>query len=101
MITPTKTVCFLLDKDGQPHELIKHYLCGTLGDVFETKTPGSDLNSVWFLDCIERIVVREEPVRKEPEYPWCNKNFSPLNPCDCGDCDQVLKTYSNLRGETA
>lgn len=97
MITPTKTVCYVEGKDGVPHEYVSSYECGTAGTVIETKTPGTDLGSIWFLDDVERIVVREEVVKQKPQSPWCNKRFNYLNPCDCGDCEMVLKFFSNIK----
>lgn len=102
-ITPTKTVCYVQGKDGVPHEVVKHYprYQRYYSDAIETKTPGGCPNMVWFLDDIERITVREELVKFEQgkirRHPFCNKNFGPLNPCDCGDCLSVLNSFSFMR----
>lgn len=97
MIIPTKTVCYVEGKDGVPHEYVSSYECGTAGTVIETKTPGTDLGSIWFLDDVERIVVREEVIEQKPKYPWCNKSFNPLNACDCGNCGKALVLYPKVR----
>tara|TARA_X000001388_G_scaffold71119_1_gene60712 strand:+ start:312 stop:593 length:282 start_codon:yes stop_codon:yes gene_type:complete len=90
-------------------------LDGSLKEVSEARS----LAHLWGWDFtkVKRVVVREEPV--EQYHPWmvhtgdffdlkiepgeikryslCNKNFNPLNPCECGDCDKVLASYSKIK----
>ncbi len=103
MITPTRTVCYVRMLDG------------SLKEVSEARS----LAHLWGWDFtnVKRVVVREEPVEQyhpgmvhtgdfsglkiEPgeikRYSLCNKNFNPLNPCECGDCDKVLASYSKMK----
>jgi hypothetical protein len=85
MITPTRTVCYVRMLDG------------SLKEFSEARS----LAHLWGWDFtkVERVVVREESVKIEegPTHPFCNKTFNPINPCDCGDCDSVLSSYSFMR----
>lgn len=83
MITPTRTVCYV------------RMLAGNLMTIEQAKEAAIQFG--WPFSSVNKIVVREEAIGEGTQYPLCNKNFSPLNPCDCGDCDKVLASYSKIR----
>lgn len=94
MITPTRTVCYAWTAPGVSPDLMgEEVLCS------DEAFPGAICygDKAYLPDEIERIVVREEEIEKKSQYPWCNKNFNPLNSCDCGNCDKVLALYSKVR----
>lgn len=87
MITPTKTVCYVAHEKPGDEEWVKFSF-----RQFER------WEEFGWLGDIRRIIVREEVIEQQrPQYPWCNKNFNPLNPCECGDCSKVLAFYSKVK----
>ncbi len=97
MITPTRTVCYAeVERSKKWHKVLSDE-----GDGLRVKVDHKlNLSAVWPYGYFSRIIVREEPIKKEkgPNYPWCNKTFNPMNACDCGDCAAVLNFFSKLKG---
>lgn len=93
MITPTRTVCYAMPEGTNELFVVKDIFSG--GVLLEL--PLHHIQFYMFSE-IGRFIVREESVKIEegPKYPYCNKNFNPLNPCDCGDCLNVLGQYSGV-----
>tara|TARA_Y100001937_G_scaffold83433_1_gene112857 strand:- start:377 stop:730 length:354 start_codon:yes stop_codon:yes gene_type:complete len=117
MITPTRTVCYAIPEEDAEQELKVTHASSFGLEVEYSKGLYGLLN----YSEVRRIIVREEPIEQyypgmvhagdfsgleiEPgkivRYPMCNKSLHPLNPCDCGNCTEVLKSYPRLRGEIA
>lgn len=113
MITPTRTVCYAIPEEDAEQEL-KVANASPFGLEIEYS---KGLYGLLNYSEVRRIIVREEPIEQyhpwmfhtselpalgiKPghivRYPMCNKSFSPLNPCDCGDCGAVLNFFSNLK----
>ncbi len=91
MIAPTRTVCYAIPEEDAEQELKVTHASPFGLEIEYSKGLYGLLN----YSEVRRIIVREEP--EGPAYPYCNKNFNPLNPCDCGDCLNVLGQYSGVR----
>lgn len=109
MITPTRTVCTCIMEDGRTYRGARRFKL--------TPSVEKRFTEIGAWGSVKRVIVKEEPV--EQYHPWmfhaselpaievkpghimrylmCNKSFNPLNPCDCGDCDKVLASYSKIK----
>jgi hypothetical protein len=113
MITPTRTVCYAIPEEDAEQKLKVTYA----SPVGLTVEYSKGLCGLLDYSEVRRIIVREEPVEQyhplmfhaselpaieiKPghimRYLMCNKSLNPLNPCDCGDCDKVLASYSKIK----
>ena len=108
MITPTRTVCTCIMEDGYTYRGARRFEL--------TPSVEKRITEIEAWGSVKRVIVREDLVEQyypgmlhagelppeiKPEhilrYLMCNKNFNPLNPCDCGDCDKVLASYSKIK----
>ena len=94
MITPTRTVCYAIPEGTDKLFVVKEIF----SDSALLELPLHYIQLYSFSE-IGRFIVREEPLKKGegPKYHWCNKNFNPMHPCYCGNCDSVLSSYSFMR----